>query len=123
MEIPLEHREVCNLAETFPTMCERTEEWYNACKFAAFYCTTVSLLPTHQPSTNRVVARNRRIGVGIVDYTGWKHENGVHKVTRYMRTGYKAIRKTAKWSNQEAGIPLPIRHTTMKPKIHWALAA
>jgi ribonucleoside-triphosphate reductase len=114
-EIPLEHREVCNLAETFPTMCQSTEEWYDACGYAALYCTTVSLLPTHQPSTNRVVARNRRIGVGIVDYTGWKHENGVHKVTRWMRNGYKRVRKIARRSNREAGVPDPIRFTTMKP--------
>jgi ribonucleoside-triphosphate reductase (thioredoxin) len=114
-EIPLEHREVCNLSETFPTMCNSHEQWLEACSYASLYCTTVSLLPTHQPSTNRVVARNRRIGVGIVDYTGWKHENGVHKVTRWMREGYKAIVRSSAWSNDEAGVPRPIRHTTVKP--------
>lgn len=120
-EIPLEHREVCNVAETLPTMCVRGgdgynhETWLRACGYCTTYMTTVSLLPTHQESTNRVVARNRRIGGSIVDFTGWIHDEGVHRVTKYMRQGYKKVRETAKWSNEEAGIPLPIRHTTVKP--------
>jgi hypothetical protein len=105
----------CNVAETLPTMCDGPDEWYRACQYATVYMTTVSLLPTHQPSTNRVVARNRRIGASIVDYSGWKQTEGVHKVTQYMRRGYKAVTRTAKRLNQEAGVPLPIRHTTVKP--------
>jgi hypothetical protein len=120
VEIPLEHREVCNVCETLPTMCYINGEfdfptWQRACEYATLYMTTVSLLPTHQHSTNRVVARNRRIGGSIVDYSGWKHNYGVHKVTKWMRQGYKKVCKTAKWSNNEAGVPEPIRHTTIKP--------
>ncbi len=114
-EIPLESREVCNVDETLPTMCEDERIWLQGCEYATMYCTTVSLLPTHQPSTNRIVARNRRIGVSIVDVSGWKHTHGTHKVIGWMRRGYERVRKTAKWSNNEAGIPLPIRHTTIKP--------
>lgn len=114
-EIGLEHREVCNVDETLPTVCGDPEVWLQACEYATLYCTTVSLLPTHQPSTNRVVARNRRIGVSIIDVSGWKHEHGTHKVIKWMRQGYDRVRATARWSNEEAGIPLPIRHTTIKP--------
>lgn len=114
-EIPLEHREVCNLSETFPTMCSNVDEWYKACEYAAFYSSTVSLLPTHQPSTNRVVARNRRIGVGIVDYSGWIHTEGVHKVTKYLRNGYDVVAETNRTVNAEAGVPEAIRKTTVKP--------
>jgi ribonucleoside-diphosphate reductase alpha chain len=114
-EIPLENKEVCNIAETFPTRCTSEEEWLQACEFAAFYCTTVSMLPTHRAETNRVVMRNRRIGVGIVDFTGWKFDTGIHKITRYMRNGYKKVVSTARELAEEAGIPAPIRHTTIKP--------
>lgn len=114
-EIPLEHREVCNVDETLPTVCKSTDEWYKACEYATFYCSTVSLLPTHQSSTNRVVARNRRIGVGIIDYTGWIHAEGVHKVTRYLRNGYNVVSEANKLFNAEAGIPEAIRKTTVKP--------
>jgi hypothetical protein len=73
------------------------------------------LLPTNQPSTNRVVARNRRIGVSIIDFSGWKHTHGVHKVTRWLRNGNDVVTQTNKQLNAEAGVPEAIRKTTIKP--------
>ncbi len=114
-EIPLEDKELCNVVETVPTRCPNVETWYEACEFAAFYAATVSLLPTHRAETNRVVVRNRRIGVSIIDWTGWVHDAGLHKVTAYMRRGYKIVVDTATQRNAEAGVPAPIRFTTIKP--------
>lgn len=114
-EITLEHREVCNVAETCPTRCYDEKQWYKACEYATFYTSTVSLLPTHQPTTNAVVARNRRIGVSIIDFTGWKHERGLHKVIKYLREGYKVVTDTNKRFAAEAGVPESIRKTTIKP--------
>lgn len=114
-EIILQNRETCNIAETLPTRCDNEKIWQQGCEYATVYTSTVSLLPTHQPSTNRVVARNRRIGVGIVDYTGWKHICGVNKTTKWMREGYTRVRKTNRWTNGEAGVPYAIRHTCVKP--------
>ena len=114
-EIPLEHREVCNLSETLPTMCAGPDDWYKSCEYATFYSSTVSLLPTHQPSTNRVVARNRRIGVGIIDFSGWKFENGVHQVTKWLRNGYDVVTEANRQLNAEAGVPEAIRKTCVKP--------
>lgn len=114
-EIPLEHREVCNLAETLPTRCATHEDWLNACEYATTYCSTVALLPTHHSSTNAVVARNRRIGVSIIDFTGWKHVEGVRNVTRYLREGYQRIRTRNHRLADQAGVPRSIRVTTVKP--------
>jgi len=114
-EIPLESREVCNVAETLPTRCYNHEAWLNACEYASFYTSTVNLLATHQPSTNAVILRNRRIGVSIVDFSGWKHQVGVTRLTRYLREGYNRIRQVNKLLAQEAGIPESIRVTTVKP--------
>ncbi len=114
-EIPLEDKELCNVVETLPTRCPSIEAWYEACEFASFYAATVSLLPTHRSETNRVVVRNRRIGVSIIDWTGWVHTAGLHKVTAYMRRGYKIVVETATRRNAEAGVPAPIRFTTIKP--------
>lgn len=114
-EIPLEHREVCNLSETLPTRCVDVERWLIACEYATFYCSTVTLLPTHQPSTNAVIARNRRIGVSIIDYTGWKEQVGLATVTRALREGYRRVRLINKRLADEAGIPASNRVTTMKP--------
>lgn len=114
-EITLEDYELCNLVETCPTRCRTVEDWYRACKYATLYASTVSLLPTHRPETNRVVSRNRRIGVGIIDWTGWVHNEGLHKVVDYMRRGYKVVRSVNDTVNAEAGVPSSIKVTTMKP--------
>ncbi len=108
-------REVCNVDETCPTVCNSPLVWLDACEYATFYASTVSLLPTHQPSTNRVVARNRRIGVSIIDWTGWVKQEGLNKVTKWMRKGYERVTETNRRMNGEAGIPEAIRKTCIKP--------
>lgn len=114
-EITLEHREVCNIAETFPTKCPDIRTWLMACEYATFYCTTVSLLPTHDASTNSVMLRNRRIGVSIVDWTNWMHNSSLNQVIKAMNDGYKKIRKVNRWLSGEAGVPEAIKVTTIKP--------
>lgn len=114
-EIPLEHREVCNLAETVPTRCADTDTWMRACSYATFYCSTVTLLPTHHESTNAVIARNRRIGVSLMDFTGWQDSIGTASVIRALRRGYQHIREYNAVLAEEAGIPASIRVTTVKP--------
>jgi len=114
-EQPLEHREICIVDETFPTVCPDEHAWYEACEFANFYAATVALLPTHQPSTNRVVAKNRRIGISITDFTGWKQAVGLNKVIKFMRKGYKLIRKHNRKLANEAGVCESLRVTNVKP--------
>lgn len=115
-EIPLESKELCNLAEVFPTKCNSEEEFYKACEFASLYCSTVTLLPTHRPETNRIIARNRRIGVSISGVMDWMaRERSVANMTRIMRKGYKIVKETNARLATEAGIPPSIRVTTIKP--------
>jgi len=114
-EIILENKEVCNVAETLPTRCTDIDSWLRACEYATFYCSTVALLPTHQPETNAVVMRNRRIGVSIIDFQGWKLQHGVCEVTNYLRRGYNAIKAFNRKLADEAGVPESIRVTAIKP--------
>jgi ribonucleoside-diphosphate reductase alpha chain len=107
--------ELCNISETLPTVCLTEERWFKACEYATTYCSTVALLPTHQVETNKIIMRNRRVGIGIIDFIGWKHHYGVNKVTKWLREGYKIIRETNERLAQEAGVPESIRITTMKP--------
>jgi ribonucleoside-diphosphate reductase alpha chain len=114
-EIPLEDKETCNISETLPTRCNNDEEWLRACEFASFYSSTVSLLPTHRAETNAVISRNRRIGVSIVDVTGWIHDTSMNRVIKMMRKGYEVVRATNRLANGEAGVPEAIRVSTIKP--------
>jgi hypothetical protein len=114
-EQPLESGECCTLAETLPTRCEDHDDWLKACEYATCYASTVSLLPTHRSETNKVMVKNRRIGIGIIDVSGWKHTVGANEVIKYLRKGYERIRKVNQWLNGEAGVPEAIRVTTVKP--------
>lgn len=114
-EQPLESAECCTLSETLPTRCTDHEDWLRACEYATCYASTVTLLPTHRQETNKVMSRNRRIGVGIIDVSGWKHTVGANQVVKYLRKGYERVRKVNQWLNSEAGIPESIRVTTVKP--------
>lgn len=114
-EQPLEDKELCTLVETCPTKCKDDQTWLKACEYATVYASSVTLLPTHRWETNSVMQRNRRIGVGIIDYTGWCADKGPHIVTKLLRQGYDRIRSVNKWVNSEAGVPESIRVTTMKP--------
>lgn len=109
------NKELCNQAETLPTMVNDPNDWLNSCEYATMYASSISLLPTHRHETNRVIARNRRITVGIIDFASWKHTIGVNKVTKWLRRGYDVVTATNKGANAEAGVPEAIRKTTIKP--------
>ena len=114
-EIPLESYELCNLSEVFPTRCKTKGEFYEALELAAFYSSTVSLLPTHREETNEVVNRNRRIGVSISGIADWIDKYGITDCIPMMRKGYKIVRKINAELAKEAGIPESIRVSAIKP--------
>ncbi len=114
-EIPLESFELCNLAEVFPTKCKSEEEFYQALRYATFYASTVALLPSHRPETNAIVARNRRIGVSLSGVADFLEQIGAAQLTRRLRNGYRIVREENEKLAQEAGIPVSIRVTTVKP--------
>lgn len=131
-EIPLESFELCNLVEIFLPRCLKQDrssmtssKSYNegehvfleACKYAHFFASTVSLLPTHWDVTNKVVAKNRRIGVSISGYANVYDDPtiGSPELVKLQRRGYKLIRSENERLASEAGISDSIRVTTVKP--------
>lgn len=123
-EIPLESFELCNLAECFPTKCFKMagtneyfdeDEFHKALEYATFYTSTVSLLPTQQEITNKVIARNRRIGVSLSGIADVYDKIGQTKITKILREGYNVVRKYNNYLSKDAGVPPAIRVTTVKP--------
>lgn len=130
-EIALENFELCNLSETFPPRCANKERFFQALRFATFYSSTVSLLPTHRPETNAVVAKNRRIGVSISGIAQWVSgevpvdwgQMNYTKLTKFLRDGYGVVRSENSRLANEAGIPASVRVTTIKPSGSISLLA
>lgn len=130
-EILLENGELCNLSETFPPRCKDVETFYQALRYATFYASTVSLLPTHIPEVNKVIARNRRIGVSISGVSQWASGEvpegwgtmNYTKMTKFLREGYDIVRDENSKLAKEAGIPASIRVTTIKPSGSISLLA
>ena len=130
-EISLSDKELCNLAETFPPRCRDEKTFKQALKYATFYSSTVTLLPTHRPETNAIIAKNRRIGIsisGIAQWasgevpSGWGNMNYT-RMTKIMRDSYKIVLSENKKLADEAGIPASIRVTTIKPSGSISLLA
>ena len=130
-EIQLSNWELCNLAEVFPPRCSDPQKFYKALEYATFYASTVSLLPTHRPETNAVIAKNRRIGVSISGIAQWVSKSdsdewgkmNYTKMITYLRQGYKVVRETNTRLAKEAGVPESIRVTTVKPSGSISLLA
>ena len=115
-EIPLENMEVCNLVEVFPTRCADTQEIWRMMEIATFYASTVSLLASHNETTNAVVARNRRIGVSVSGIADWIDSSSLSHVTMVLREGYERhVEPMNIRLAKEAGIPPSVRLTTVKP--------
>lgn len=114
-EILLENKELCNISEVFPVKCDSEVEFLKACEYATFYCSTVSLLPTHRSETNAVVQRNRRIGISNSGITELMEKISTTEMTRWLRAGYRVVEATNLRLANEAGVPPSIRTTTVKP--------
>lgn len=120
-EIPLCNKELCNLVELIPVRCRKNDgsfdeqKFYNSIKYATFYASSVSLIPTHWSSTNEIIAQNRRIGVSITGGADLYEEVGFTELTRLLRTGYRIVREENRRLARTAGVPESIRTTTVKP--------
>lgn len=130
-EISLCSFELCNLSEIFPNRCKDEKVFQKALEYATFYSSTVSLLPTHRPETNAIVAKNRRIGVSISGIAQWVSfskesswgEMNYTRLVSILRKGYKIVRDYNALLAEQAGIPPSIRVTTVKPSGSISLLA
>lgn len=114
-EIPLVSRELCNLAETFPMRCDNEAEYREALHLAALYTQTVSLLPTHHPSTNEVMVRHRRIGVSMTGVSSLFDSLSIRNFRAWCQGNREYVRREAEWFSKESLVAAPIACTTVKP--------
>lgn len=114
-EQALSQRDLCNLAEVYPIMCEYNDEYIRkAAEFATFGCIVISLLPTHIKVTNEIVNKNRRIGVSLGG-AAQVYEKLGDKFEQFCDGLYRHVRYYANEMADTLGVSRPIRVTTIEP--------
>ncbi len=120
----LEAYELCNLVETFPANHDSAEEFYETLKYAFMYAKTVTLIMTHDPRTNAVMIRNRRIGTSMSGIEQAKKKFGIHNFYKeFCDKGYAIVEEYDRVYSEWLGIALSIKLTTVKPSGSVSLLA
>lgn len=114
-EQTLESFELCCLVETFPSLHESYEEYERTLKYAYLYSKTVTLIPTHQPATNAVMMRNRRIGTSQSGIVQSFARHGRKQHFDWCDNGYQYLRELDKKYSDWLAIPRSIKMTSVKP--------
>lgn len=114
-EIALNHAELCNISEVFPSNHSNLEDYLRTLKYAFLYCKTVTLLATHCDLTNQVQMKNRRIGVsqsGIVENI---NKIGLREHLRWCDRGYQELKTWDRVYSDWLCVRKSIKLTTVKP--------
>lgn len=114
-EQSLEDEELCCLVETFPARHDDFEDFKRTLKFAYLYAKTVTLIPTHNPKTNQVMGRNRRIGCSQSGIQQAKTKLGRREYFKWCDEGYDYIASLDKLYSEWLCVPRSIKTTSVKP--------
>jgi len=124
LEQSLESYELCNLVETFPANHSDADDYMRTLKFAYLYAKTVTLLPTHNPRTNQVTLRNRRIGLSQSGIVQAFAKFGRRKlINDFCDAGYNEIRRWDQVYSEWLCIQNSIKVTSVKPSGTVSLVA
>lgn len=120
-EIPLESMELCNICETFPDHHDSKEDFLRTLKFAYLYSKTVTLSTTAWPETNKVILRNRRIGVSMTGIAQFIEKRGLQTLRQWCQDGYDEIQRLDAIYSDWLAIPRSKKTTTVKPSGNTSL--
>jgi adenosylcobalamin-dependent ribonucleoside-triphosphate reductase len=116
LEQSLESYELCCLVETFPANHNDADDYMRTLKFAYLYAKTVTLLPTHNPRTNAVTLRNRRIGLSQSGIAQAFAKFGRRTIlSDFCDAGYNEIRRWDEIYSEWLCIQQSIKVTSVKP--------
>ena len=114
-EIGLESSELCNLTEVFPDRSESKEDFLRTLKYAYLFAKSVTLIETHWVETNRVMMRNRRLGVSITGVAQFIANRGIEQLKNWLKTGYSILQEYDQIYSDWFAIPKSIKLSTVKP--------
>jgi len=115
LEITLEDGELCNLVELFPTNHETLDDFKETIKYAYLFAKTITLTNTNWQDTNRVMLRNRRIGLSMTGIAQFISNRGLSELKLWMQEGYKTANHYDEIYSDWFAIPKSIkRKATLK---------
>ncbi|MCF0116679.1 MAG: fused protease/ribonucleoside-triphosphate reductase, partial [Bacilli bacterium] len=114
-EITLHNGELCNLVEVFINRHESLEDFLNTLKYAFTYGKIVSLTKTFWEVTNKVIEKNRRVGVSLTGIANFIEDHGIEALHQWCEKGYDFIKNYDKELSKELMINESIKVTTCKP--------
>lgn len=123
LEQSLENQETCLLVETFPDRNVDFDDYKRTLKFAYLYAKTVTLAKTHWENTNRVMLRNRRIGLSMSGLAQFITNRGLEELKHWCTEGYQVIKYYDEVYSDWLAIPKSIKVTTVKPSGSVSLLA
>ncbi len=115
VEQTLWDRELCCLVETYPAHHENKEDFLATLKLAYLYAKSVTLVPTHDVRTNRVMAQNRRIGCSMTGIVQAIQRHGYRRFFRWCDQGYAHLRRLDEEHSPQLGVNRSIKLTSVKP--------
>lgn len=115
LEIGLESSELCNLTEVFPDRIATQEEFLRTLKYAYLFAKSITLIETHWVESNRVMMRNRRLGVSITGIAQFIAHKGIEELKNWLKCGYDTLKNYDNIYSDWFAIPKSIKLTTVKP--------
>ena len=123
LEQTLENFELCCLVETFPNNHDSLEDYKKTLKYAYLYAKSVTLLKTHCKETNRVLLRNRRIGLSQTGIAQFLDSHTLEEYRQWCDAGYHTVQKYDEIYSNWFCIPKSIKTTSIKPSGSISLLA
>jgi hypothetical protein len=101
--------------ETYPTKHESLEDFLVTLKYAYRYAKAVTLVPTHDPTTNTVMVKNRRIGTSMAGIIEMYCKLGIRECIKWWDAGFKEIIRLDESYSKWLDVHPSIKHTSIKP--------
>lgn len=115
VEQTLENYELCNLGETFPHRHASLKEFKDTLSIMHQYTKTVTLGRTHWPETNKVMERNRRMGISMSGIFQFLTERGHETLQDWCHEGFEYLKKRDYDLSNYWRIPRSVKLTSVKP--------
>lgn len=114
-EISLESYELCNLVEIFINRHTDYDDFINTLTYAYKYAKYVSLCKTHWEETNKIIEKNRRLGISLTGITNFIENNNIDIFNQWTTSGYDYIKDYDVFYSNKLKVNKSIKLTCVKP--------